>query len=105
MNNRKTHVIEPRRRSGLGLGNFRELLEWVEADRPDTPVFSYMDYASGECTYVLPKEFRMQVEGLGTWLFESGKHKKIIGIFLILTKSKHASIMVSFFCHIFKILP
>lgn len=80
MTTKKAYASVPRRREPLGLNTFRELIEKMETERPDIPVFTYLNYRSGELVSVMPRDFRMQTEGLGTWLYESGKNRKIIGI-------------------------
>ena len=76
----KSHAVVPRRKPTLGINNFREMIERTEAERPEIPVYSYRDYTNNKQCEVMPKDLRMQAEGLGTWLYEKGKHKKIIGI-------------------------
>lgn len=80
MGEKKFYAKIPRRNPPLGLNTFRELLEKMEADRPETPVFSTLDYQSGEQRFVMPRDFRLQAEGLGTWLYEAGKHRKVVGL-------------------------
>ena len=62
------------------MNTFRELLEKMEADRPEIPVFSTLDYHAGAQRFVMPRDFRLQAEGFGAWLYEAGKHRKVIGL-------------------------
>ena len=77
---RKLYSLIPRKRKPLTISTLRELAEYMEEKRPDVPVFSSLDYASGEMRYISPHTLRTQAEGLGAWLYESGKSGKVVGI-------------------------
>ncbi len=80
MEERKFYTMVPRRRTSLGISTFRGLLEKMVADRPEVPVFSTLDYQSGKELFFLPKDLLGQIEGLGTWLYEAGKNRKVVGL-------------------------
>ncbi len=76
----KTYASVPRRKPSLGLDNFRTMLEKMCSDRPKVPLYTFLDYASNEQSTIMPKDFLSAVEGVGTWLYEYGKKRKVIGI-------------------------
>ena len=80
MEGRQFHAVVPRRKQPLEFDTFRGLLDKVAADRPHVPVFSTLDYQTGIARFVMPKDLQLQIEGLGTWLYETGKHGKVIGL-------------------------
>lgn len=77
----KTYAAIPRRNPPIGFANFRDMLEKMCAERPEVPFYTFLDYKSNELRTIMPQDFLKAVEGLGTWLYEAGKSRKVIGLF------------------------
>ena len=78
MAEKKFYAVVTRRSPSQGVNTFPALLEKIEAERPEVPIFSYLNYQSGERIFVQPRDFRLQAEGFGTWLYEKGKNGKVV---------------------------